>query len=142
MARPEIQENEQTKWEKLDSGEHTMSVTDLGRDGILQAAELLDGTVEVVSAASNNAHHQLQVRLHSGKDLKKEEKKPTYFCRMCFSVSKSLNMTSIWVECTLVEQSSSTRMWKLVEGKLVSRCDTIGSGIQRTLGMNLKTLTE
>lgn len=34
-----------------------MSATDLGRDGILHAAELFDGTVEIVSVASNDAHH-------------------------------------------------------------------------------------
>lgn len=40
-------------------------MTNLGRDGAFEAAQLLDGTVEIVPVAFNNAHYKLQVRLHT-----------------------------------------------------------------------------
>lgn len=58
-----------------------MSAADLGRDGILHAADFLDSAIEVVSVARNDAHHQLQIRLHSGE---KEDRKAS-FCTKCLS---------------------------------------------------------
>lgn len=47
------------------------NTTNLRRDGTFNTAELLDGTVEIVSAASHDAHNQLHVWLKT-KDRKLE----------------------------------------------------------------------
>lgn len=59
-----------------------MRAPDLGRDGILHAADLFDGAIEIVSVARNNANHQLQIRLHSGK---REDRKASF--AECVSVT-------------------------------------------------------
>lgn len=44
--------------------------TNLGRDGTFDTAELLDGTVEIVSVANHDAHYKLHLRLWTDKKLK------------------------------------------------------------------------
>lgn len=43
--------------------------TNLGRDGTFDTAELLDGTVEIVSVADHDAHYKLHFRLWTDKKL-------------------------------------------------------------------------
>lgn len=40
-----------------------LSITNLRRDGTVDAAELLDGAVEVVSVADHDAHYELHIGL-------------------------------------------------------------------------------
>lgn len=44
---------------------HLTNITNLGRDGTFDTAELLDGTIEVVSVADHNAHDKLHIRLYT-----------------------------------------------------------------------------
>jgi len=41
-----------------------VNITNLGRYGAFNTAQLLDGTVEIISVADHDAHHKLQIRLH------------------------------------------------------------------------------
>lgn len=41
-------------------------MTNLGWDGIFNTAQLLDGTVEIISVAKNDANYKLQIGLHTG----------------------------------------------------------------------------
>lgn len=43
--------------------EHMTNSTNLGRNGTFDTAELLDGTIEIVSVTDHDAHYELHIRL-------------------------------------------------------------------------------